>query len=174
LDDEALNQGATFVGERKIKGVEFSQFCFHSHLNVPTGRSSDQIKRMRPFGIFPFLVNMSPEKSRYLFAFLCSNWRFIDRLRCERYPEVCEICDRENTSVHVLFHCPTFNAHRARFHQAARKTFCFDVLRSDDRKVQSAICFVGREIYFSIAAFCEPLPNNNNSNDVPSSPESDT
>jgi hypothetical protein len=157
MGDEALAQGPSFVSDRKRKAVEFAQYCFHFHLNVPTGSSADQIKRCRPFGIFPFLICQSPERSRYVFSFLCSNWRFIDGLRCVDFPDVCDDCDQENSSMHVLFMCPSFVRVRERFLAAVGRPFSFGVLESKDRKVQSAICDVGRDIYFEIARLCDSL-----------------
>jgi hypothetical protein len=91
----------------------------------------------------------------YIFSLLCSNWRFIDGLRCASYPDVCEACDQENSSFHVLFLCPHFDYIRAKFRRVTRRAFALDVFSSDDRDVQSAICIVGREMYARIVAECE-------------------
>jgi hypothetical protein len=157
MEDEALAHGPSFVSDRKWKAVEFAQYCFHFHLNTPTGSSSDQIKRCRPFGIFPFLTFQSPKRSRYVFSFLCSNWRFIDGLRCEKFPEACDDCDQENSSMHVLFVCPSFASARERFLSSVGRPFTFSILASLDRNVQAAICDVGRNIYFEIARRCDSL-----------------
>ncbi len=153
--DEAFERGSVFVEERKKRAVEFSQFCFHFHLNVPTGTSSDQLKRIRPFGVLPFLIQQSPEKSRFIFSFLCSNWRFIDGLKCSAYPDVCDRCDQENTSLHVLFSCPRFEHVRREFRSVSRMAFNLDAFGSVDRDVQNAICKAGRRIYEIILNACE-------------------
>jgi hypothetical protein len=158
LRAEVLDDGASFLGDRKTKAVEFSQYCFHLHLNSPTGTSADQLKRCRPFGIFPFLALRSSEKSRFIFAFLCSNWRFIDGLKCQDYPSVCEECDQDNTSFHVLFRCPVFQACRRRFFDQTGQEFCFEVFSAVEVEVQMAICDIGREIFFEIARRCERPP----------------
>jgi exonuclease III len=157
MEDEALVHGPSFVSDRKRKAVEFAQYCFHFHLNTPTGSSSDQIKRVRPFGVFPFLISQSPERSRYVFSFLCSNWRFIDGLRCEIFPDACDDCDQENSSMHVLFVCPSFASARERFLLSVGRPFTFCILASSDRNVHAAICDVGRDIYFEIARRCDSL-----------------
>jgi hypothetical protein len=100
-------------------------------------------------------MQKTPEKSRFLFSFLCSNWRFIDRLRCKAYPDVCVSCDQENTSFHVLFFCPVFDDVRAKFMRVTGRTFCFASLSSSDREAMTAMCEVGRGIYERIAAECE-------------------
>ncbi len=83
---EVAERGADLIANRKIYGVYFSQYCYLHHTNALTGRSSDQFRRGRPFGIFPFLLCVSSHQSRFLFSFLCSVWRFIDenRARCIR------------------------------------------------------------------------------------------
>jgi hypothetical protein len=159
MREEVLAHGPCFVGERKAKAVEFAQYCFHFHLNVPNGTSADQIRRMRPFGVFPFLLRQNPEKSRFLFAFLCSNWRYIERLRCSRYPSVCDTCDQENSSVHVLFQCPRFCLIRDAFYFSTGKGFHFSEFASDDWSIQNALCDVGKKLYFEIAATCDSLPS---------------
>jgi hypothetical protein len=106
--DEVFMRGADFVGERKRRGVEFSQYCFDHHLNCPTGSSADDLRIRRPFGIFPLFLSLSPEQTRYLLAFLTCSWRFLDRMICVSYPEACLTCDQENSSAHILFVCPKF------------------------------------------------------------------
>jgi hypothetical protein len=78
-------------------------------------------------------------------------------LRCVAFPDVCDDCDQENSSMHVLFMCPSFVRVRERFLAAVGRPFSFGVLESKDRKVQSAICDVGRDIYFEIARLCDSL-----------------
>jgi hypothetical protein len=58
--DEVIRWGAQFLSERKRRAVEFSQYCFHRHLQVPTGTSADELRRLRPFGVFPFLLHSNP------------------------------------------------------------------------------------------------------------------
>jgi hypothetical protein len=146
---EVLEQGAAFVAGRKLYGVQFAQFCFAHHLNIPTGSSSDLFSRPRPFGIYPFLLKISSHHSRYLFAFLCSVWRYIDRSACERYPRYCTYCDCENTGYHVLFDCSVFEDVRLAFSRqtAGRLVFAFSTLQVESLSDCREIANVGRIIF---------------------------
>jgi hypothetical protein len=156
--EEVDNTGGHFLSEKRRRAVEFSQYCFHTHLNVPTGSSADQIKRRRPFGIFPFLVSFSPNKTRHIFAFLCAVWRFIDDRACLNYPDVCERCDMENSSFHVLFVCPDFWDVREKFLDEAGVAFTLDSLATNDHDAQAAICDLGHRLFAEIAHRCRALP----------------
>lgn len=152
--EEVLNRGGAFLGDRKRRAVEFSQYCYHSHLNVPTGTSADQIKRRSPFRIFPFLFQLSPKKTRYIFSFLCSVWRFIDDCVCRKYPELCQQCDMENSSLHVLFVCPVFDDFCAEFLNSVGAAFSLDILASEDHDTQKAISSLGVWVFNRIADRC--------------------
>ncbi len=152
--EEVLERGAEFLGERKRRGVEFSQYCFHEHLNCPTGNSADQLRRLRTFGILPFLLYLSPEQTRYIFSFLTSAWRYIDGLSCLNYPEICVDCDQENSSAHVLFFCSHFCSIRSAFLRDTGVIFTIDVLSTADRRVQLRIARLGNDLFFAIQRSC--------------------
>jgi hypothetical protein len=152
--EDVLNRGADFVGDRKRIGVEFSQYCFHHHLNIPTGSSADDLRIMRPFGIFPLFLSLSPEQTRYLLAFLSSSWRYIDQKICFHYPEACQECDQENSSAHVLFVCPKFERFRARLLSEIGVPFSFDCLATTIRQEQVRIARFAKELFFAIAELC--------------------
>jgi hypothetical protein len=135
------------VANRKEIGVQFSQFCFHVHLNLPRGNSADEIKEKQPFGIYPFLLHNHPNFSRYLFSFILSNWRWIDRGQCAQYPRECSECHVYNSSFHVLFECVLFEQARERFYCNAGVPFNFDALKSDDRVVARNAAKCGKEIF---------------------------
>ncbi len=149
--EDVLNRGADFVGDRKRIGVEFSQYCFHHHLNIRTGSSADDLRIMRPFGIFPLFLSLSPEQTRYLLAFLSSSWRYIDQMICSNYPEACQECDQENSSAHVLFVCPKFERFRARLLSEIGVPFSFDCLATTIRQEQVRIARFAKELFFAIA-----------------------
>ncbi len=152
--EEVLERGAEFLGERRRRGVEFSQYCFHEHLNCPTGNSADQLRRIRTFGIFPFLLNLSPEQTRYIFSFLTSAWRYVDGLSCNNYPAVCTVCDQENSSAHVLFFCSKFRSIRLAFLRDTGSDFSIEILSAPDRRVQLRIARLGNELFFAIQRMC--------------------
>jgi hypothetical protein len=151
FEEEVLHRGVEFLAERKRRAVEFSQYCFRTHLNVPIGNSADQFRRIRPFGVLPFLLSHSVHSTRFIFAFLCSVWRYMDGGCCEWYPEVCSTCDQENSSFHILFQCVLFSRLRNDiFSSVGISSFCFDTLSSLERPVQKAILLFGRKVYLEI------------------------
>jgi hypothetical protein len=152
---EVLNSGKEFVANRKQYGVVFAQFCFHAHSNTLTGSSADLVRLRRKFGIMPFLLSAHPEQSRYLFSFLLSCWRFLDSCRCIQYPAICETCDQENSSVHVLFECVLFSLLRDELESTLGTPFCFEVLESQDREVCRSVISFGKNLFFAIAELCE-------------------
>jgi hypothetical protein len=153
---EIFEQGADVVANRKVYGVYFSQYCYVHHLNPPSGRSSDRFRRGRPFGIFPFLLTVSSHKSRFLFSFLCSVWRFIDGKACHSYPVYCARCDRENCGYHILFECPIFAEFRDNFARCSNRNlpFSFDALRSDCVDVCRLLVATGSNIFEKVRMMC--------------------
>jgi hypothetical protein len=156
MTTEIFQSGANFVANRKINGVYFSQYCFLHHTNSPTGNSSDRFRRGRPFGIFPFLLNVTSHESRYLFSFLCSVWRYIDKKACDSYPEYCSPCDRENSGYHVLFECPLFSSCRVDFARRLGRNVLFEfaTLFSEDIDVCRSAASTGRFIFDEIRKMC--------------------
>jgi hypothetical protein len=155
MTQEVFEYGPNFVANRRMYGVQFSQYCYAYHTNVPTGRSSDLLRRRRPFGIFPFLLRVSSHESRFLFSFLCSVWRFIERGVCEKYPNYCPTCDKENSGYHVLFECVCFSNLRRDFSVRTRGlAFSLNVLTVDDLRVCREIVRTGRAIFECIRSCC--------------------
>jgi hypothetical protein len=154
MTQEVFVRGADFVANRKQHGIHFSQFCFHSHLNTPTGRSSDLFRRSRPYGIFPFLLKISTHESRFLFSFVCSTWRFIEGKACEKYPQYCSTCDRENSAYHVLFECEKFSDVRESFVRSTSVSFDYHALEDDRLFVCREAAKVGRLIFNLVHAYC--------------------
>jgi hypothetical protein len=151
---EVVQYGADFVANRKLYGVQFSQFCFIHHTNVPTGSSSDLFRRQRPFGIYPFLLKMPSHSSRFLFSFIASAWRFIDGAACADYPQYCSGCDCENSSFHVLFDCHLFSAERASFLSRTGQALSFSSLQSDCSVVCRELVRVAKCIYLKARGMC--------------------
>jgi hypothetical protein len=153
--EKIFEYGAHVVANRKQYGIHFSQYCYAFHTNIPTGRSSDLFRRSRPFGIFPFLLQVSSHESRFLFAFLCSVWRFIDGGVCGSFPEYCSRCDQENSAFHVLFQCILFSSLRQDFaRRTAGLSFCYPVLANDSRSVCREIARTGRLIFENVRSMC--------------------
>ncbi len=155
FEQEVFQNGVQFLSERRLRAVEFSQYCFREHTNTPSGTSADQLRRCRPFGIFPFLLTQNPHKSRYIFSFLCSCWRYIDGACCKGYPDTCTACDQENSSFHVMFQCPKFQDLRVEhFSVVEISLFDMSVLASASKDVHHAIVLFGRELFKSIRDRC--------------------
>jgi hypothetical protein len=151
FENEVLEHGASFLADRKRRAVKFSQFCYMAHTNVPLGTSADQLRRIRPFGVLPFLLSQSGYNSRFIFSFLCSAWRYIDGAVCKDYPAVCLECDLENSSFHVLFQCSKLcTLRRQIFSQVGVSVFDFSCLSSQSQPVHRAIVTFGRRLYEDI------------------------
>jgi hypothetical protein len=119
------------------------------------GSSADLVRLEKKFRIMPFLLSTHPEHSRYLFSFLLSCWRFLDSSRCIQYPAICETCDQENSSVHVLFDCVLFSLLRDELDTILGKPFSFEVLESKDEEVCRSVISFGKNLFFAIAELCE-------------------
>ncbi len=146
--EEVLEKGEEFLAERKKKAVEFSQYCYQAHLNIPNGSSADQMRRVRPFGILPFLLSHGVYNTCFIFSFLCASWRFLDGAVCDSYPSTCDECDQENSSFLVLFQCTKFASLRSFiFEPVGISNFDFDVLCSESRPVQLAVVSFGRKLF---------------------------
>jgi hypothetical protein len=94
LRQEVWENPVEVLVHRREFGVKFSQFCFHNHLNLFRGSSADEIRAVQPFGIYPFLFQNPPGLSRFLFSFILSNWRWLDRGKCSSYPKECTHCKK--------------------------------------------------------------------------------
>jgi hypothetical protein len=156
LKEQIFNSPVEAVAERRKLGVQFSQFCFHHHLNLPRGTSADQLRLLQPFGVYPFLYRVAPAQSRFLFSFVLSNWRWIDGGKCKHHPRVCTTCQVHNSSVHVLFECSMFDTIRAQFFDETDTVFDFDALTSTCEIVAKRVSSVGRNIFERIS---ELFPN---------------
>jgi hypothetical protein len=152
--EEVLDHGVEFLSEKRRRGVEFSQYCFHEHLNCPVGNSADEFRRLRQFGIYPFLLSLSPEQTRYLFSFITSSWRFLDGQVCSSFPEVCFLCDQENSSVHLLFFCPSFSALRSELVRATGQVFSVNTLATTVRREQLLLAKFGRDLFHAVSSMC--------------------
>jgi hypothetical protein len=150
--DKVLERGSEFLSDRKKRAVEFSQYCFKYHLNILNGSSADQLRRVRPFGIFPFMLSESVYNSRFIFSFLCSVWRYMDKDFCSGYPDVCTRCDQENSSFHVLFQCKQFESLRNDvFRPVGILAFDVSCLLSESRPVHRALVLFGRKLFYTIS-----------------------
>jgi hypothetical protein len=152
LKQEIWDTPSEVLVHRKDFGVKFSQFCFHHHLNLSTGTSADEIRNVQPFGIYPFLLRTAPGLSRFLFSFILSNWRWLDRGRCSRYPRECEVCLSYNSSYHLLFECTKFSDVRSQFFLSTGIPFEFDCLKIDDKDVTREVAMLGKTIFMKICA----------------------
>jgi hypothetical protein len=142
-----FNSPVEAVAERHRLGVQFSQFCFHCHLNLPRGTSADQLRLLQPFGVYPFLYRVAPAQSRFLFSFVLSNWRWIDGGKCKNHPRVCTTCQVHNSSLHVLFECSLFDMFRTQFFEETDIVFDFDALTNTCENVAKRVSRVGRSIF---------------------------
>ncbi len=152
---EILERGKEFVSNRREYGVVFAQFCFHAHSNALTGSSADLVKLSKKFGVLPFLFVCHPEQSRYLLSFLLSCWRYTDACRCINYPAICETCDQENSSVHILFECVLFCLLREEFETETGQPFSFALLESEDLDVCRLSVRLGKDLFEAVAELCE-------------------
>jgi hypothetical protein len=153
LKDQIWEQPAETVAERGTLGLRFSQYCFHHHLNLPRGTSADQIRSLQPFGVYPFLYRSSPFLSRFLLAFLLSNWRWIDGGKCRNHPRECDQCHVHNSAFHVLFECVLFNEIRSDFENVTGREFIFQTLTEDCDGLPRKVVEVGKRIFDKIVAF---------------------
>jgi hypothetical protein len=158
LKGKIWDSPAEAISERREIADQFSQFCFHHHLNVPRGTSADQIRFLQPFGVYPFLYRSSPFLSRYLFSFILSNWRWIDGGKCRGHPRECDHCQVHNSSFHVLFECVMFDSIREDFKDLTEREFCFEVLTLDGEGLPKAVTEVGKKIFDAIVSvYAAPL-----------------
>jgi hypothetical protein len=154
LGVEVFERGSAFVSDRKTHAIHFAQYCFHTHSNVTVGNSADLVRRKREFGIFPFLFCVAPFQSRYLLAFLLHCWKYLDGGKCAIYPKICEDCDRENSSYHVLFECFLFEQLRGNFQHVTGFEFSFELLKTSDRTVCYEMCRFGQLLFESLCDLC--------------------
>jgi exonuclease III len=152
---EVLAEGRDFRADRRKYGVVFAQFCFHEHCNALNGSSADLIRLQRNFGIMPFLFRTHPEESRFLLSFLLSCWRFLNSSQCQNYPRICETCDQENSSDHVLFDCVLFSLIRDDFELIIGEPFSFELLESSDDEVCTEVVRFGKSLFSAICELCE-------------------
>jgi hypothetical protein len=152
--EEVLQRGSSFVAERKIHALHFAQYCFHHHSNVTVGNSADVVRRRREFGIFPFLFSVPSYESRFLLSFLLHCWRFLDGGQCSNYPRICDDCDRENSSFHLLFECFMFEQLRENFAAETGRELTFDSLKECGREFCHELCKFGKDLFESIAELC--------------------
>ena len=99
-----------------------------THLNRLKGTSADDFRRVRPFGIYPFLYAAPPDETRFLLSLLLCNWRWVDRSTCRLCPRFCDTCGEDNTGWHILFHCVFFEDICTGFENICRIPFDFDSL----------------------------------------------
>jgi hypothetical protein len=155
LKREIWENPSGVIAERKDFGVKFSQYCFHEHLNIPRGSSADEIRDRQPFGIYPFLLRNPPGLARFLFSFLLSNWRWLDRGCCKNYPRNCVECRLYNSSFHILFECPNFDDERSCFLNSTGVPFSYDALTRDDAICAREVAVLGKKIYLHL---CQMSP----------------
>jgi hypothetical protein len=154
LKQEVWGTPAEVLVHRMEFGVKFSQFCFHNHLNLFRGNSADEIRAVQPFGIYPFLFRNHPGLSRFLFSFILSNWRWLEKGKCSSYPKNCSHCKKYNSSYHLLFECICFWDEREAFFQLTGFPFEFDCLVKDDAQLPREAAILGKSIYTKISQYC--------------------
>jgi hypothetical protein len=154
MTNQVFSAGADFVSNRREAGARFAQFCFHKHLNKLTNTSADDFRRVKPFGIFPFLLRTPPAQSRFLFSFILCNWRWLDRGKCKDYPRFCTVCQRECSAWHILFDCQNSEAERQIFASETGQSFSFEMLLKDDDAVAKSAVKIGRAIFNKVAESC--------------------
>ncbi len=154
LEANVTTQGTNYVATRKQASLTFAQYCFHSHLNVRTGTSGDDFRTQRPFGTYPFLFAANSNESRYLFSFVLSCWRWLDKGAAKDYPRTCEFCLCANSAWHVLFDCPVFSDVRESFEPELGRTFDYDCILSSQPPLPSTVVRVGKSIYFRVLELC--------------------
>jgi hypothetical protein len=152
--DKVFREGVSLVALRKEFGVQMAQFCFHNHLNKLTNTSADDFRRVKPFGVYPFLFRTQPVRSRFLFSFLLCNWRWIDKGKCKTYPRFCSECRKDNTAWHIIFECLIFSDVRESFFNVTGVHFEYEALFIDDKCVTSKAVDAGEKIYQRVARLC--------------------
>jgi hypothetical protein len=155
VESKVMQDGASVVTSRKEFGIQLAQFCFHKHLNKFTNTSADDFRRAKPFGTYPFLLQTSPTRSRFLFSFLLCNWRWIDRGRCKDFPRQCASCLCENTAWHLLFHCPAFSDIRDAFLNETDRVFAFEVLFIDNKVISNSAVELGKKLFERVAQMAQ-------------------
>jgi hypothetical protein len=141
---------------RKEFAVQFSQFCFHRHLNKPTGTSADLFREVKPFGTYPFLLSTPPMLGRYALSFIFGNFRWIDRAKCKNFPRNCSVCSVNNSAWHVLFECPVFSESREWFYSRAHRRFEYSLFVLNDSSTPRLIAEVCKRIYEHVARLSFP------------------
>ncbi len=147
IADKVFRSGADVIAERRRVGINFAQYCFHRHLNIPTSTSADDFRSVKPFGVYPFLYKAPPIVARFLFSFVLCNWRWLDRGRCRHYPRTCNMCNCSNTSWHILFDCSIFAAERDSFVRMTGIEFCYEALLNNDSRVAFEAAKVAKNIF---------------------------
>jgi hypothetical protein len=156
LLEKVQQNGADVVATRREVGIAFSQFCFHRHLNCLTQTSADDFRRVKPFGVYPFLYKASPDTARFLLSFVLCNWRWLDRGKCKNYSRTCHSCSSANTAWHILFVCPIFSAERRAFLDRTGLIFEYSVLLVNDATVARAAAETGKCIFYHVCTLARP------------------
>ncbi len=61
---EVFETPALFLEERKIKAVEFNQWCHHNHLVFANGTSADLMRLGHPYGVLPAVESLPTFQGR--------------------------------------------------------------------------------------------------------------
>jgi hypothetical protein len=127
IENLVFSRPAQFLSERKEWGIRFSKFCHSEHLLFTNGRSSDQFRLERPFGMYPVVYDLPVEQSRVLLSFVLSCWKWTFNLR--GVPDYCATCDCMMNSWHVMFSCGVTRVARDEFFANTCRHFSITILR---------------------------------------------
>jgi hypothetical protein len=149
---EVLDAPRTFLEKQKEYAIQFAQFCHHKHLAIANGSSADFFRVNRPFGIFPFLSDLSSHRARYVLLFVLSCWRWSTE-DTVNFPEYCPACRVYVTSSHLLFDCVLTSRFRGNYEQVVGRAFDHDSLMDattvvEPSEVCEAVLHLVRSIHF--------------------------
>jgi hypothetical protein len=91
LLDIVVRSPGDYLGKRKDYGIKFNQWCHFNHLIHANGTSADLFRVDRPFGMYPFMLDMPINRARPALTLLLSCWRWAYHLRGTS--EYCSQCD---------------------------------------------------------------------------------
>ncbi len=105
----------------------------------------------------PFYCKILLGSHVFSFSFILSNWRWLDREKCSKYPREYTCCAKYNSSFHVLFECTCFLNERDIFFQRSGVPFGFKCLKIDDRLIAREAAIVGKSIFSRICEYCDAM-----------------
>jgi hypothetical protein len=127
IEVEVTTRPSEFLGDRRNWGIRFSEWCHSNHLVHVNGTSADFFRIERPFGMYPFIFDLSVMNVRSALVLLLSCWRWASDLKS--VPEYCTDCDCLVNSPHLMFRCIHTSSARDNFQRETGVTFSLACLQ---------------------------------------------